>query len=143
MENRKSQEKTDSRTNTHKINETLLEMIIGIVLFAFIGQVSFIWFTADKSGYSMGLWFGALMAVLAAFHMWHTLDRALEEEESAARAIQKSSILRYAVIVSILGLVMITKVFNPLAVFLGLMGLKVSAYIQPFTHRLRSSIGKE
>lgn len=79
------------------------------------------------------------MAALAAYHMWRTLDRALDLEESAARVIQKNSILRYAVIVVVLGIIMVTEVCNPLAAFLGLMGLKVSAYLQPFTHRLRSS----
>lgn len=122
-----------------RINETLLELLAGIAGFALVCQAAGVWFVTDRAGFSIGLWLGALMAALAAYHMWRTLDRALELEESAPRVIQKNSILRYAVIVVVLGVIMVTQACNPLAAFLGLMGLKVSAYLQPFTHRLRSS----
>lgn len=128
---------------TGRINETLLEMIIGILVFALVCQVSVVWLVTDKSGYSIGLWLGTLMAVAAAYHMWYMLDKALDHEAGAMRTIQKGSIVRYAVIVIILGIVMATKLCNPLAVFLGIMGLKISAYLQPFIHRLKSNRNKQ
>ncbi len=36
----------------------------------------------------------------------------------------------------VMGITMVNGFTNPLAAFLGIMGLKVAAYMQPFTHKL-------
>lgn len=123
------------KTEKTEINETLLELLIGILLFGLLCQLSIVWFVTDRTGYSVGLWIGVALAGLSAVHMYRSLDRALDFEASAARVIQKNSIIRYVVIVTVLAIIMITEAANPLAAFLGLMGLKVAAYIQPFTHK--------
>lgn len=130
------------KTEKTGINETLLELLIGILLFGLFCQFSIVWFVTDRTGYSVGLWIGAVLAGLSAVHMYQSLDRALDFEASAARVIQKNSIIRYVVIVAVFAIIMITEAANPLATFLGLMGLKVAAYIQPFTHKFRGSIKK-
>ena len=48
----------------------------------------------------------------------------------------KYNIIRYLAIVASMGFVMISGFANPLSAFLGLMGLKVAAYLQPFTHKI-------
>ena len=47
------------------------------------------------------------------------------------------------VIVIVMALVMVSGFANPLAAFLGLMGLKVAAYLQPFTHRICAKFYKD
>lgn len=130
------------KTEKTEINETLLELLIGILLFGMLCQLSIVWFVTDRTGYSVGLWIGVVLAGLSAVHMYRSLDRALDFEASAARVIQKNSIIRYVVIVTVLAIIMITEAANPLAAFLGLMGLKVAAYIQPFTHKFLRSKNK-
>ena len=46
------------------------------------------------------------------------------------------------VVVMILGILMVTKIGNPLAAFVGVMGLKVSAYAQPMFSKLTSRTKK-
>ena len=117
------------------VDETLFELICGILLFAVVCQLTVVWLVERKVWYSFGLWIGVAMAVAAAVHMYRTLDTALDCEAGAEKILQKNSMLRYLVIVVLFSIMMITRVANPLSAFLGLMGLKVAAYIQPFTHK--------
>lgn len=125
-------------------SNTLLELSIGIILWGVLSQITLVWFVEDKSGYSMGLWIGTALALLAGFHMWWALDRALDcAQDAASKMIVKQSIIRYLVIVVALAAVMMSGFLNPLATFLGLMGLKVSAYLQPFTYKICSKFYKK
>ncbi len=127
-----------------KIDRTLFELMTGIFLFGILCQITVVWLVQDKVGYSLGLWLGVLLAGASGFHMWWSLDRALDfEQEAAVKMMTKHNILRYLVIVVWLGIVMLGEFANPLAAFLGLMGLKVSAYLQPFTHKLCAGFDKE
>jgi len=44
--------------------------------------------------------------------------------------------LRYAVVLGVFALLLVFRLGNPVLAFFGVMGLKVSAYLQPFWHRL-------
>ena len=126
------------------IDKTLLELSAGSIFWGIVCQITLVWLTADKAGYSLGLWIGVLMAVAAGIHMWWSLDRALDfSQDSAVKMITKQNIFRYVAIVLIMAIIMLTKTGNPLAVFLGLMGLKVAAYLQPFTHKICAGFYKE
>ncbi len=119
------------------VNKTLWELILGILLYGCICQIIGLFFVENKFSYSTGLWVGLLTAVAAAIHMWWSLDRALDlDEGTAGKKLQAQSIVRYAIIVMVMAITMISGVTNPLAAFLGIMGLKVAAYLQPFTHKL-------
>lgn len=118
-------------------NKTLLELITGILIYGLLCQIIGLIFVEEKAAYSSGLWIGIMTAVAAALHMWHSLDVSLDyDENTASKKMQAQSIIRYVVIVLIMGFTMINGFTNPLAAFLGIMGLKVAAYLQPFTHKL-------
>lgn len=122
--------------NIKKENQTLIELVLGICLWGILAQVIPVWFLANKLNYSIGLWIGVLLAVACAIHMNKTLEKALVLD---AKGAQKTSVLgsavRYMVIIIVMGILMITEIGNPLAAFLGVMGLKAAAYAQPFIHR--------
>lgn len=119
------------------INKTLIELLTGILLFGMICQIAGAFFVKDLASYSSGLWIGIVTALATAVHMYHSLDRALDlDAGSASKKIQVQSIIRYVFIVIIMGITMVNGYTNPLAAFLGIMGLKVAAYLQPFTHKL-------
>jgi uncharacterized BrkB/YihY/UPF0761 family membrane protein len=86
----------------------------------------------DKADYSIGLWVGVVTAIFMALHMAFSLNSIVERDEKGAQAAAtRTNIIRYLVVVIVLGVLMITRIGNPLAAFIGVMGLKVSAYIQP------------
>lgn len=127
-----------------RINRTLFELEIGIIIFGIICEI-FVCFVKDKTGYSLGLWLGILIAAVCAFHMWWSLDRALDfEEKTAVKKMSTHNVLRYLFIVLAFGLICVEGSANPLAAFLGIMGLKAAAYMQPFTKNISTLIyGKE
>jgi len=122
---------------TGTINRTLLELLAGILFWGVVCQAVGVWMVKDKPGYSIGLWIGVLLALLAGTHMWWALDRFLGYAgDAAVKMITKNNITRYVAIVVVMALVMVSGCANPLSAFLGLMGLKVAAYLQPFTHKI-------
>ena len=127
-----------------RINETVLEMWTGMLIWGILCQIIPVWFVNDRFGYSLGLWIGIIMAGASAYHMWWALDRGLDDEGSAQAYIRKLSLFRYAAILIVFGVLMLTDIANPLSAFLGIMGLKAGAFMQPFLHkRLKRSENKE
>lgn len=118
-------------------NVTLFEMWAGTVLFGVLCQISVVWFLKDKSGYSIGLWLGIIMALLTILHLSISLNKALDLGEGGAKKhMVIQNLVRYFVLIIFLVLLMITDFANPLAAFLGLMGVKAGAYLQPLLHRV-------
>lgn len=86
--------------------------------------------------YAKSLWFGVLMALTASVHMYRVLDRGLDYGADASKIIFRGYLFRYAFLIFVLAVVMVTEVMNPLVLFMGYMSLKVAAFLQPFTHKL-------
>lgn len=121
---------------TEKVNRTLFELEIGISLFGVVCQM-FVFLPENKINYSAGLWIGILTAALSAFHMWYTLDKGLDfDEKSAIGYLGRQNIIRYLAIVIVLIIVAVSHIGNPLSAFLGIMGLKAAAYMQPLIKRV-------
>lgn len=122
-------------------NETLLEMWLGTVLFGVVCQAGLVWFIKDKLGYSLGLWLGIVAALLTILHLSVSLDKALDLGEGGAKKhMVTQNLVRYFVLIIFLVVLMITDFANPLAAFLGLMGVKAGAYLQPVLHKVFGKI---
>ena len=119
-----------------KINETLKELLIGILFYGIIVEIAGICFITDKAYFSIGLWFGILLAILAAIHMWWGLEKALDLGDGAGKYALSQNMIRYGVIVVAFGALCVMDFGNPIAAFAGIMGLKAGAYLQPFTHKI-------
>lgn len=120
-----------------KLNEALPELIVGIIIWGIICQLGGVWFVQDKLGCSIGLWIGIITAIGMAIHMAWSLNTALDfDEKSATNIMTKNNLLRYGAVLVVEGVVILTGVINPLTAFLGIMGLKVAAYLTPITHKL-------
>ncbi len=120
-------------TLIQKVNRTLFELEIGIAIFAVICQFILLFFK-DRGYLSIGLWIGIFTAFFCAFHMWRTLEKGLDlGEKGAVTYLSRQNVIRYVLIVLILGLTAVWEIGNPVAAFVGMMGLKASAYMQPLT----------
>ncbi len=127
-----------------KCNRTLLELWSGMAAFGLICEIVILIFSKNRGIHSASLWIGVIMGVLSSVHMYFSLDRALDfPEGTAKKKITFSYVLRYTVIVLLFAVICITKLFNPLLVFLGYMSLKIGALIQPKTHKVYNAIFHE
>ncbi len=124
-------------------NRTLLEMYLGLLFWGMICQLVGMIFVQDKLYYTLALWFGIALASVSILHMYRTLDRALDLGEAATKMIYKGYMIRYVLLFVIFGIIMATKVMNPLVVFLAYMGVKVTALLQPITHKLCNKVFHE
>lgn len=125
-----------------KINRTLLEMEFGIVFIGILCQLVGALIVERQLFYAASLWFGIVLAMVSAVHMYRSLNRALENEETARKRIFRAYLFRYVLLVVILFMIMTTEVLNPLVVFMAYMSLKVTALLQPITHKICSKLEK-
>lgn len=126
-----------------KTDRTLLEMHTGMLLYGLICQLVGFFLAEDQARYASGLWFGILFAAVGSIHMARTLDRALSNGEAASKILTRGYVFRYLMVVLILGIVAVTDVMNVLVVFLGYMSMKITAYLQPLTHRFYNMLFHE
>lgn len=131
-------------TKLKKINTALPGLLFGIILFGAVCQAAGFFFTTDKADYSIGLWTGVLTAIFMAFHMAVTLNSVVERDVKGAQAAATvQNIIRYLIAISVIVILAVTGIGNPLSAFAGIMGLKISAYIQPFLAKLYHKGQKE
>lgn len=119
-----------------KINRSLFELETGILIFGIVCELVLLFFP-QRGRTSLSLWIGILIAMICAVDMWWTLDRALDlDQQSATKKISIHYMIRYFGIALVLVLVSLTTLINPLICFLGIMGLKISAYIHKISQKI-------
>ena len=126
-----------------KINRALVELWIGILVTGLLCQFIGMWFAGNKVLYSVALWIGIVLGLITVVHMYRTLDRALDLGAEAQKVVTSANLVRYGCIVVVFMIVLLTKALNPLITFMGLMSVKVAAYLQPFTHKLCNKVFHE
>ncbi|MDE5866847.1 MAG: ATP synthase subunit I [Lachnospiraceae bacterium] len=123
-----------------KIDTTLFELCLGIFLFGIVCQAVILIFSRNPD-YSIGLWIGTVLGITSAIHMWWSLNRGLDmAEKDAVKALGTQSLVRNFVFIAVVVLLAISGFADPICAFLGYMGMKVSAYMQPFIHRISSKV---
>lgn len=111
----------------------LVRQIWGILLiYGGLVQLIGMWFVKDRFRFTVGLWIGIGLAVFMIWHMHRALDAALDMDEGGAR---KKSISMYVIrLIVVLAVFLVTYYLNfgnVIATFIGVMGLKIAAYMQP------------
>lgn len=114
----------------------LLELMTGVLLFGLVCQLAGLPFRMDQGKYAAGLWIGILVALVNSFLMWRSLNRAFScDERHAATQMAGGYVVRYLLVAGALLGVYFLDIGYVLAAFLGVMGLKIGAYLQPLTHK--------
>lgn len=121
-----------------RINEVLPDLVVGVLIYGIVVQFAGVWMVEDKLDYSIGLWIGVAIAVGMSIHMAIVLNDAADiaAEETAKRRVILKSTLRYVVVAILFFVVAYFKLGNLITLFIGVMGLKAGAYLQPLTHKL-------
>ncbi len=125
-----------------KIDPTLFDLCLGILLYGVVFQAVLLCFSR-RADYSLGLWIGVLLAVAGAIHMWWSIDRGMDQAaKQAAKTVGTNNLLRYLVLVIVMLILIYTDFANPIFMFCGYMGMKLSAYLNPWLCKIRSKVIK-
>lgn len=123
-----------------KIDPTLFELCLGIFLYGIIFQVVLLFFSREIS-YSLGLWIGVALAAAGAVHMWWSIDKGMEQAaKQAAKTVGTNNLIRYLILVVVMFVLVYTDFANPIFMFCGYMGMKISAYLNPWLHKVSDRI---
>lgn len=126
------------------LGETAGELMAGIALWGLLSQAVGMWFFADKGYYTAGLWIGIAISLVLTLHMNHCIRRAVElPQEQAARYYQKMYTIRTGLFLVLFIGAMALRLGNGAALLLGLLSVKIGAYLQPILHRLRVKLRKK
>lgn len=121
-----------------RLNEALPDLVLGIIIYGFLLQFTGVWLVDDKLHYSTGLWIGIACALFMAVHMAVSIEDAVSigTEDGAKKKTIASAMFRYVIVLAVLFLMCYFHLGMILPAFFGVLGLKFSAYAQPFFHRL-------
>lgn len=116
-----------------RLNKALPGLVLGIIIYGVLLQVIGMWFVDDRLRYTTGLWIGIGCALLMAVHMAMSIEDAvcLGTEGGAKRKIIASAVTRYLVVLVVLAAAFYFRLGMILPAFFGVLGLKISAYLQP------------
>ncbi|MBO5278900.1 MAG: hypothetical protein J6B06_05375 [Lachnospiraceae bacterium] len=125
------------------INKTVWELLLGILFSGIILEIVGTMIVKDKLYYSIGLGTGVILAVFMTFSIHSSVVKAVDVGERGAKAKMITSyVFRTVLVVAVIIIVGVTKLGNLVGLLLGIMTLKVAAYIQPVTHKFLTG-GKE
>ena len=112
-------------------------MIKTMTFYGIIIQLICLIIPGDHLRMAAGLWIGVVAGIGMLVHMRQSLNEALDlGEEGAQKHMQKTYAVRYVAVVIGFILIVYLDIANILTLLLGIMGLKLSAYLQPIMCKL-------
>ncbi len=115
------------------LNETVLDLFIGIFLYCMAAEIIGLFFANDKIAYTIFLWIGGIAAGFWSVHMYLSLDTALDfSADEATKYMRKKTIVRMLVILLVGAAGMKYSWTAFIGVLVGFFSLTFSAYVQAF-----------
>lgn len=116
----------------NQVKETIVGFLIGIGIYAVLIEIVGFFFSENFLSYTLGLLFGVVVAIFLIIHMAKTLDRALDlPQGQAIKYTRRQSFLRLVVMLVAMVIALMVEQLNFIAVILGMLGLKIGAFIAP------------
>ena len=126
-----------------KKNSTLIEVLVGILVVGIVVQLVCLLFLEKHGYHAIGLWTGVAIAVGMAIHMQRSIEDGLDlMGDTGVKHMQKASVIRMLVACVVMAVVLYYDWGNPLTMLLGVMALKLAAYMQPLMHHIVEKISK-
>lgn len=111
-------------------------MVILMAAYTLIASIPTLIFSKDRLGNELGLVIGLGMGVAMLFHMHAVTVRSFYYEGNKKALFIRNSILRYVFVGGLLAAAGLTGFVNPLFMLIGMLSLKVSAYLQPVVSKI-------
>lgn len=120
-----------------EVKETLWDLFLCIGALSILIAVAGAIVVDNKVSFALGAVYGGLVAAILAAHMYQALERTLDyDEEGAKKHAQKMAGIRMWIMLAAVAVAMyFSRYFHLVGVVLGVLTLKMSAYMQPFVHR--------
>ncbi|MBO5070033.1 MAG: hypothetical protein J6C37_06695 [Roseburia sp.] len=128
-----------------KINDALPGLVLGILIYGVVVELCGVWFVSDKIRFTSGLAIGIALACGMAINMAVVLRDAVDlyGKSKAPGNVIVMYALRYIVVVVVFFVMMKWDLGNFVAALIGILGLKVSAYLQPLANKLLRKLRKK
>ena len=120
-----------------KKNNTLQELLVGIFIVGILSQIVCLIFLDRHLYHAVGLWVGIFISAGMAIHMQRSIEDGFDLMGDAGEKYMKKGYLTRTVIACVaMAVVMYFNWGNPITILLGVMALKVAAYLQPLVHKV-------
>lgn len=120
-----------------RISNTGKELIIGDIVFFIVGEIIILAIVKNKAYVSLGFLLGVIISVFMTISMVITVEQAMcLKSKGANRHITKTSTIRMLIVFAAMVVIAFSGIGDVVGLMVGVMALKVSAYIQPFTHKV-------
>lgn len=117
------------------------ELLFLVIVYGILTEIIVLIAVREWLFYSIGLITGIGLAIGMCIHMHISIEEAIDRGEAGAQKyISKAYGLRSIVIFVVAGIMFYFKIGSIISLFIGIMGLKVAAYLQPFTHKFFKNI---
>lgn len=118
-------------------DELVKEMTSSIIVYGVVVQIICVIAAGDLLKTSVGLWIGIATAIGMLRSIQDSAIEALDLGEAGAKKYAQSACMRrYIAVVVVFLIVSFLGIANVLTLLAGVMGLKVSAYLQPIRQKL-------
>ncbi|MDD6571616.1 MAG: hypothetical protein PUF12_04405 [Thermoflexaceae bacterium] len=124
-----------------KINPMLVDLISGCAVYGIVGEIIILtvvtaFYHGSIGKIALGFLIGVVLMMIMAVHMYFGVDASLSMGEGGAQKHQlKMFAIRIVAVLVVFVVVLVTGFCDAISVIIGMMSLKVSAYLQPFTHK--------
>lgn len=125
------------RKRIKDLNETLIELLIGIIIITFILGALGLIFAPSKIWFCLSLFIGTVIACVWVISMTMTIETQVElSEEDSVKYARRNYALRLIFIMLALVIATRIKEIQIIALLLGMLTLKLAVYIRPLTVKL-------
>ena len=120
------------------LNSALPGLLAGILLYSVPTEIIGLIFVPDKWKYTVGLYTGIALAIYMAVHMALAIRSATDfrTEKQAKATVVLHAILRYGIVAAVFFVITFFDLGYFWAAAIGILGLKISAYLQPTFQRI-------
>lgn len=120
-----------------RLNDILPELIAIILVYGVLIELIGVWWVKDPVRYSSGLAIGIGLAVFLSINIASSIWSMVGVNSKKAQVlVAAKAIGRYAVVVIVSMAMGYFNLGNILTWFVGIMGLKVAAFMQPLIHKV-------
>lgn len=121
--------------------EMIIAIIIQMIVYGIVGMI----LSGQYIRFPLGILIGGSIAIGLLRHMMRSIDAALDlDSETAKKYGRRQALLRFTFMgLALYAAFCFQDYINPWGVFVGVLSLKFSAYLQPVIHRLIQIIYKK